>query len=268
MDRALSRALTQVAPGVWVATAGTWRTTTTLVVADDGACLLVDPALSPQELDALAEEIAARGWRVRAAVATHAHWDHVLWTPRFGDVPRWASGRTVERVGATHDALVAQAEAEHAGHGAAVTSGLRALPGDRVPWEGPAVLAAEHDAHAPGHLALVVPAAGVLLAGDMLSDTEVPLLDLDAADTVGAYRDGLATLARVRAENGVQVLVPGHGSVASGEAIDLRIATDRGYLDALASGAGRVPGGGPTDPRLTDPWLARQHAEQVAALRR
>ncbi|MGN8245306.1 MBL fold metallo-hydrolase [Cellulomonas soli] len=265
----MSRHLTPVAPGVWVATADRWRTSTTLVVADDGACLLVDPALSPAELEALADEIAARGWRVTAAAATHAHWDHVLWSPRFGDAPRWASPRTVEQVHAHLPALVAQAEAEHVGHGSTVTPGLRALPDDRVPWAGPLVLAVEHDAHAAGHLALLVPDAGVLLVGDMLSDTEVPLLDVEAADPLGDYRDGLDRLARTCDRAGVHVLVPGHGSVACDvPAISARLDADRAYLRALTTAVethGTV--GEAPDPRLADPWLARQHADQVAALR-
>jgi hypothetical protein len=39
-----------------------------------------------------------------------------------------------------------------------------------------------------------IPRAGVLLAGDMLSDIEVPLLDLLAADPIGDYRAGLDLL--------------------------------------------------------------------------
>jgi len=55
--------LTQVAPGVWTATAATWATLSTVVVADDGACLVVDPGITVQEVGALAAEIGSRGWR-------------------------------------------------------------------------------------------------------------------------------------------------------------------------------------------------------------
>src|SRR5665648_905834 len=71
--------LTQVALGVWTATAATWATLTTVVVADDGACLVVDPGITVQEVTALAAEIGSRGWRCVAGFATHPHWDHVLW---------------------------------------------------------------------------------------------------------------------------------------------------------------------------------------------
>lgn len=271
----MGRVLDQVAPGVWVTTAARWSTTSTVVVADDGACVLIDPALSPDELDGLADELDARGWRAEGAVATHAHWDHVLWSARLPDVPRWASGRTAARVTAQAAELTAQAEDEHAGHGAAVTAGLLALPGDVVPWSGPLVRVVEHDAHVAGHLALHVVEAGVLVVGDMLSDTEVPLLDLDSPDPVAAYRTGLTLLREVRTR-GVDVLVPGHGGVARGATIDRRFADDEAYLDALDAAVRQaerhgapLPGRSapaPDDRRLLDPWVAGQHADQVAAL--
>src|SRR5665647_2341435 len=80
--------LTQVALGVWTATAATWATLTTVVVADDGACLVVDPGITVQEVTALAAEIGSRGWRCVAGFATHPHWDHVLWASALGDAHR------------------------------------------------------------------------------------------------------------------------------------------------------------------------------------
>ena len=78
--------LDQVASRVWVATSATWSTTSTIVVAQDGAALVVDPALTPEELTSLAREISERGWRVVAGFSTHPHWDHVLWSAALPDV--------------------------------------------------------------------------------------------------------------------------------------------------------------------------------------
>ena len=50
------------------------------------------------------------------------------------------------------------------------------------PWRGPRALVLAHDAHAPGHGAVFLPDTGVLVAGDMCSDVEIPLLDAGAAD--------------------------------------------------------------------------------------
>ncbi len=63
-----------------------------------------------------------------------------------------------------------------------------------------------HDAHAPGHAAVWLDAPRVLLAGDMLSDVELPL-PLDP-DDLPAYLDGLDRLAPYVAR--ARVVVPGH----------------------------------------------------------
>jgi hypothetical protein len=81
-----------VADGVLVATSSRMSTTTTLFVAG-GRGLLVDPAWLPHGLEAIADELDAREVRVTAGFSTNPHHDHLLWHPRYGDVPRWASER-------------------------------------------------------------------------------------------------------------------------------------------------------------------------------
>jgi glyoxylase-like metal-dependent hydrolase (beta-lactamase superfamily II) len=58
------------------------------------------------------------------------------------------------------------------------------LPADGGPVPGQIV---EHQAHAIGHAAVLLADRGVLLAGDMLSDVLIPLLDPRRPDQVGAY---------------------------------------------------------------------------------
>ncbi|MEO6143093.1 MAG: MBL fold metallo-hydrolase [Dermatophilaceae bacterium] len=136
-----------------------------------------------------------------------------------------------------------------------------------LPWDGPAVRVVEHQAHAPGHAALKVEGTGVLIVGDMLSDVEIPLLDPQPVsdDPLGDYVQGLELLAE-NAGSGVDLVVPGHGSIARGGDIRARISADRAYLDALRSGSDR------TDPRLgplatygTD-WLPQEHECNLRAV--
>jgi glyoxylase-like metal-dependent hydrolase (beta-lactamase superfamily II) len=82
----------------------------------------------------------------------------------------------------------------------------------------------------------------VLVAGDMLSDVLIPMLDLSAADPIEDY---LAALRRLEGVAGdVDVLVPGHGSVAGADQLRAPIDQDRAYVLALRDG--HVP----SDPRV------------------
>ncbi|WP_264031485.1 MBL fold metallo-hydrolase [Cellulosimicrobium sp. SH8] len=268
-----TRDLVEVVPGVWVATAEIWTTTSTVVTTPDGEALVVDPAVTVAEVGGLAAAVRARGWRVTAGFATHPHWDHVLWSPALGDAPRWATARTAEATQRRRVAILASTEAAAPGHDPALVGTLAPLPrgARRVPWPaaaptGPRTVAVvEHDAHAPGHAALLVrtPDGRVLVAGDMLSDVEVPLVDTDARDPVGVYRGALDALEL--AARDVDALVPGHGSPAVGRAaVSARFAADRAYLDALDAA---LRGGTlPDDRRLTG-YVAEWHGEQLEALR-
>lgn len=251
------RALDGVAPGVLVATAVTYATTSTVLVSDDGTCLVVDPALTPAEVAGLAAAVRAEG-PVAGGFSTHPHWDHVLWSQDLGDVPRWATPTAARTAAREHAALV-EAAGTAPGHDEELIGRLTSWGGDRLPWTREVVVV-EHGAHAPGSAALVVPDARVLVVGDVLSDREVPLLDLDDGDPLGAYVRGLDHLAAAIDRYDVAVLVPGHGTVATGAEVRRRLAADRVYLDTLADGR-------PVDdPRLDDPWLRAEHDRQVTAL--
>lgn len=248
------RELNQVAPGVWVATAEVWASNTVVLVDDHGAALVVDPGITPEEVGSLAEAIAARGWHVTAGLSTHPHWDHVLWSASLGDVPRLATPRAIAALADDVERSWADACEVAPGHDRSLFGALTPLgtadgapAGSDVPLLPPAPRGCRvvvHDGHAPGHLALV--ARGVLVAGDMLSDREVPLLDVgpgrDATrapyDPLGGYRWALERLEDAVDRYGVQVLVPGHGGVAVGrQAIGERFAADRAYLRALERAA-------------------------------
>ncbi len=253
-------ALTEIAPGVWTATARTWSTVTTVVVAPDGACLVVDPGLTVAEVAGLAGEIDARGWRVVAGFSTHPHWDHVLWSPAWADAPRWATPAAVGALLDAREDVLRSADETAPGHDRDLVGRLAALPPGttHLPWSGPRVEVVAHAAHAVGHAALVLPDARVLLAGDMLSDLEIPLLDLGSADPVGTYRAGLDALERAAAHAGVRAVVPGHGHVGDHRELTRRLVADRRYLDALAAGTQ------PDDERLDTEWLAAEHRRQAA----
>jgi glyoxylase-like metal-dependent hydrolase (beta-lactamase superfamily II) len=248
--------LAEIAPGVLVATAEFAMTTSTVVTAPDGACLVIDPAVSVDDLAGLAADLAGAGLRPQAGFATHPHWDHVLWSADLGDVPRYGAPKGVAILPEVRAANVEHVEAAAPGHDLALFGQLVALPADPavIPWDGPVARVIVHDAHAPGHGAVFLPDAGVLVAGDMLSDIEMPLLDIDAADPLGDYRAGLERLAAV---TGVGLLVPGHGHAGDGAEFRRRVEADLRYLDLLAAGQPF------DDPRAAGGWLRDWHERQL-----
>ena len=131
------------------------------------------------------------------------------------------------------------------------------LPADGGPVPGEIV---EHQAHAVGHAAVLLADRGVLLAGDMLSDVLIPLLDPRQPDQLDAYETALDRLAEAATQ--VDVVVPGHGAVAEGPEVAARLAADRAYLDALRRGEE------PVDARLDQDWLAGPHRSNQEQARR
>jgi hydroxyacylglutathione hydrolase len=248
--------LREIAPGVLVATAERGTTTSTVVVADGGECLVIDPAMTASDVAGLATDLAEAALRPGLGFATHPHWDHVLWSRDLGDVPRYAAPAAVQVVEHDRDEIVSYVRDSVPGHDLDVLGRLVPLPAGqgRIPWGGPAAQVIVHQGHAPGHSAVFLPDEGVLVAGDMLSDIEMPLLDLLATDPLGDYRAGLDLLAAVP---GVRWLVPGHGHIADAGELRRRVDADYRYLDRLVAGEPF------DDSRCTAGWLRDWHGEQL-----
>jgi hydroxyacylglutathione hydrolase len=253
------RQLTEVAPGVLVTTAEMYATTSTVILGPAGTCLVVDPAVTPADVAGLAAALASRGLRPVAGWATHPHWDHVLWSAELGDVPRYATPRAAEAAEREREDLIAGVTEEAPGHDPELIARLTPLSAGRIPWDGQEAHVLAHDAHEAGHGAVFLPASGTLLAGDMLSDLEIPLLYTPGPDPVGQYRTGLDLLASL---DDVRVIVPGHGHVGDGAEFRRRVAADLLYLDGLEQGA---PSAG-HDDRISNDWLRAEHDRQFRML--
>ena len=264
--------LRQVAEGVLIHESEFLQSNAVVVHSPDGV-LLIDPGIQDSELACLANDLSDTGQTVAAGFTSHPHWDHVLWHVGLGEGPRYGTARCAAAVreelsdpDAKAHIIEHLAETEIAGQVPLDPYGLiTALPADtaQIPWDGPRVRILEHQAHAPGHAALLIEERGVLVAGDMLSDALIPMLDLDSADPIEDYLTGLALLQGVAGD--VDVVVPGHGSVGAADQVQARIDLDRAYVQGLR-GAQDL-----SDPRL-DPsapngvWLPGVHAWQVERL--
>jgi glyoxylase-like metal-dependent hydrolase (beta-lactamase superfamily II) len=235
--------LKQVADGVWVRQSE-WVWTNSIVVRGDDGLVLIDPGIEGAELEELADDLDRIGIPVVAGFSTHPHWDHLLWHPRFGDVPRYATAAGAARATEARERAQASAAEEATGVPLDVVARVTPLPADGGPLPGEII---EHRAHAVGHAAILLADRGTLLAGDMFSDVLIPLFDHSQADQPAAYEAALDRLGEVAGQ--VDVMVPGHGAVAEGPEIAARVAADRAYIEALRRGEE------PVDARLEQDWL-------------
>ncbi|GLX97293.1 MBL fold metallo-hydrolase [Herbidospora sp. NBRC 101105] len=267
--------LRQVAEGVLVHES-VFVQTNAVVVEGRAGVLLVDPGVTAAELDCLVSDLSELGHTVVAGFSTHPHWDHLLWHAGFGDVPRHgtaacAAAAREELSDPDAKARIADhlLETEIAGQVPLDLLGLvTGLPAGaaRVPWDGPEIRVIEHRAHAPGHAALLIGERGVLIAGDMLSDVLVPMLEHDTADPVDDYLAALRLLESAAGD--ADVVIPGHGSVGGPGQARARIDLDRAYVHGLRNG--HVP----DDPRIGPSakpgweWVSDVHEGQLRYLSR
>jgi len=246
-----------------------------VVVQGRAGVLLIDAGVRGDEMTCLANDLRELGQPVVAGFSTHPHWDHLLWHAQLGEAPRYGTARCAASL---RDLLW------DAGWKARVAEGLPSdiaeqIPLDlfglitglpagtaRIPWDGPQVRIIEHQAHAPGHAALLIEERGVLVAGDMLSDALIPMLDLNAAEPIEDYLAALRLFEGVAGD--VDVLVPGHGSVGGAGQVRGRIDQDRAYVHALRDAAV------PDDPRVGPSakpgweWVRDVHNGQAQRLAR
>jgi glyoxylase-like metal-dependent hydrolase (beta-lactamase superfamily II) len=267
--------LRQVAEGVLIHQSEFCQSNAVVVHGRAGV-LLIDPGVQGHEMACLANDLSASGQTVVAGFSTHPHWDHLLWHARLGAAPRYGTARCAatarDRLSdARWKARIAELiPPDIAGQVPLDLLGLiTGLPAEmaQIPWDGPQVRIVEHQAHAPGHAALLIEERRVLIAGDMLSDVLIPMLDLnDTADPIEDYLTALRLLEGVTGD--VDVLVPGHGSIGGADQVHARIAQDRAYVHALRDA------GLPNDPRVGPSakdgwdWVAGVHEGQLQRLAR
>ncbi|MFI6937735.1 MBL fold metallo-hydrolase [Streptomyces sp. NPDC050418] len=247
----------------------------TVVVQGGSGVLVVDAGITASEMTCLASDLRAMGETVAVGFATHPDWDHVLWhgdlgedTPRYGTAgcaaylrelmadPEWK----VQVGEGLPPEIADEVPLDWYGKLEGLTAGTT-----RIAWDGPEVRLIEHPAHAQGHAALLVEESGVLIAGDMLSDVFVPMLD-ESEDPLGDHLEGLRLLED--AAGAADIVVPGHGDVGRGAELRERIELDRAYVVALREEKDVA------DPRIGEAvrpgweWVKDIHTGQVDSLAR
>jgi len=202
-----------------------------------GGYVLIDPAFTPQDFARIAAFISPEP--VLAGFSTHAHYDHLFWSPRFGDnVPRFASSGTVEALASYKPEILAELTAFET----AFYSGKQTWNRDylfqvkEINREILKELGIKLEVHdIPGHLkgqaAFSFPDHRALFMADTLSDVEPPSIE-GCPDSINEYLKSLDLLEGLIRP--CEWIVPGHGSPAKPEEALRRLSQDRAYLLALA----------------------------------
>jgi glyoxylase-like metal-dependent hydrolase (beta-lactamase superfamily II) len=228
---------------------------------------VIDSPVLPEELEMLPSVVAQAGFpAVSGLLATHADWDHVLGPLAFPEVPLGVAESSAERLASELGA--AQRE-------------LRSFDEELyLERPRPLALGATQPLPVPGHLeigtrelelhptgghtsdgmAIRIPWAGVLVAGDYLSEIEIPMLNPGGSD-LGVYLATLERLAPLLKDS--EHIVPGHGPVLSGTRAGEILDEDVAYLQALAEkGAGaELPDGRRSHEMRT---IHARNAEQLS----
>ncbi len=209
-------------PDVLVATSAIWQTNCAIVRgAVDGAeheTFLVDSPVLPEELDALPALLDQARFPVPSGLlATHGDWDHLLGRLAFPGVALGCAESTAERLRAVPGAAQRELRAFDEQYLIARPRPLALGAVQALPVPGRCAIGdSELELHrAEGHtadgMALWIPWARVLLAGDYLSAVEIPTLGSVETPTQGSMERPM--LGSVEAPTLGSVETPTQGSM-------------------------------------------------------
>ncbi len=211
-----------------------------VLLAHPDRSVLVDPGILPSELDDLARVIDSAPTAALTLICTHGDWDHVLGRPWWPGARTLAHDRFANELRAQADHIVEAARHAATDAGEEWKKDFEAFRPDEAvsglhftrlgPWR---VVLRNAYGHSGSMLSIHLPEQRVLIAGDMLSDIEIPLLN----QTCDLYHGTLTELWPLAEHGAIQTLIPGHGSIARGsEAVVARLRRDLAYLDELQRG--------------------------------
>jgi glyoxylase-like metal-dependent hydrolase (beta-lactamase superfamily II) len=219
---------------VVVAVSRAYQTTCTLVRSGNEA-FCIDSPVFPDELEILPAIAEQAGFPVVGLLATHGDWDHLLGRYAFPEAPLGAAETTAARLvgkpGAAQRELRAFDDELYVERPAPLSlPGAQTLP---VPGHcGIGELELElhpADGHTEDGMAVWIPWARILVAGDYLSPLEIPMLSPG-----GSARGYLATLQRLEPlVEQAEYVVPGHGAPIDGTRAAAILREDRAYVEGL-----------------------------------
>jgi len=207
-----------------------------VLVRSGAEAFCIDSPVFPDELEILPAIAQQASFDVVGLLTTHADWDHVLGGYAFAEAPLGAAESTAARL-INEPGAAARALREFDEELYVTRPKPLSLPGaQRLDVPGFVDIGSESlelhpaDGHTVDGMAVWIPWARVLVAGDYLSPIEIPMLS--PGGSVSAY---LATLARLEplVEQADHV-VPGHGGPIDGTRALAILREDRAYLEGLS----------------------------------
>lgn len=221
-------------PDVILISSQVWQTNCTIVRAGD-ECFLIDSPVLPEELQALPAVLRQATLHLSGLLATHGDWDHLLGRLAFPEASLGCAQSTSERLlaapGEAQRALREFDEEHYLERKPLMLGQLQPLP---VPGRlaiGPHKLELHPaDGHTRDGMAIWIPWARVLVAGDYLSSIEIPFF----GENGGGLESYRATLLRLRPlVEAADRVVPGHGPALEGAHALTVLDEDLAYLQAL-----------------------------------
>ena len=228
---------------VIVATSRVYQTQAALIRSGEEAFLVDSPVL-PDELELLPTVAQQAGYPVVGTLATHGDWDHLLGPLAFTEVPLGVAESTAARMRATPGEAQRELRDFDDDHYVTRPAPLKLGAPQQLPVPGRCGLGEQEldlievGGHTADGMAIWIPWARTLLAGDHLSPVEIPMLG--TAD--GSLATYLETLDRLEGVVGdADWVVPGHGEPLDGERALAILREDRRYLQDLQSRGSSAP---------------------------
>jgi glyoxylase-like metal-dependent hydrolase (beta-lactamase superfamily II) len=224
-----------------VVTSRIWQTTATAIRAGNEA-MLIDSPYFPDELELLPTLLRQAEFEPNGLLATHADWDHVLGRLAFPGLALGCGQPTAERLRAEPGAAQRELRATDSEHYVVRPTPLSLGAWQSLPVPGFVEIGDQElemhiaDGHTADGTAFFARWAGVLVAGDYLSDFEIPMIA--PGGSLEAYKGTLARLAPL--VEAASVVVPGHGSPHPRDTALRILDEDLVYLDVLERGAPRT----------------------------
>lgn len=225
--------ISQPHPNLYIAHSDVFETNSGIFCSESSACL-VDPAVVPEDIQAIQRLLKTQNLKPEHLVITHYHYDHVFGPDHFPGVPVIAhaasqNAMTGEDLDRMLDNVRRFEQQYHVRR-----SGVFRPPQADITFEydlfvqvgGLQVQLLHSPGHSPDQCVLYQSEAGILWAADMLSDLEIPFV----YHSLAAYQETLECLSLLA----VRLLVPGHGAVTADEKeIRKRFHEDMAYLAEL-----------------------------------